>query len=106
MTNRKPWDHGGKTRHQQGYGRQHELIRAEMMQTIILCQACQAKDPPRVTVGIVADHIVPLSKGGSGERDNYQLLCPECHDEKTIREKGHKPRRKRRFGLDGWPIEE
>lgn len=28
MTKRKPWDKGGKTRQQQGYGRQHELIRA------------------------------------------------------------------------------
>ena len=32
------------------------------------------------------DHIVPLGNGGSNERDNLQMLCVECHKEKTIKE--------------------
>lgn len=107
MTERKAWDKGGLSRQQQGYGREHERIRKELMQTVILCEACKSKTPPRTTAGAIADHIIPLAQGGTGERSNYQLLCRACHDEKTIRERGHTPRKKKqRFGLDGWPIQE
>ena len=29
------------------------------------------------------DHIKPLSAGGSSELDNLQILCKDCHVEKT-----------------------
>jgi len=32
------------------------------------------------------DHIVPLWRGGSNERPNLQILCVQCHDQKTRHE--------------------
>ena len=32
------------------------------------------------------DHIIPKSKGGTGERDNLQGLCKTCHGAKTAKE--------------------
>ena len=102
MTNRKPWDKGGKTRQQQGYGRAHELMREHLKRTVILCEHCTAKG--RTTAGSHADHIIPLAKGGTHDRSNYQWLCEPCHRKKTLRENGR--RAKPTFGPDGWPIEE
>lgn len=100
------WDHGGKTRQQRGYGREHERIRAELMRTVILCQHCKLKTPPKTTVGCVADHVVPLAKGGTGDRSNYQLLCRPCADAKDAIDRGKPAKRKRKqvFGRDGWPL--
>jgi 5-methylcytosine-specific restriction enzyme A len=98
------WDHGGKSRQARGYGRDHERIRAELLRTVILCEECTRQG--RVTVGRIADHIVPLAKGGPTIRSNYQLLCKRCSNIKTIQDGGRKCRVKRPIGLDGWPIEE
>jgi hypothetical protein len=38
------------------------------------------------------DHIVPKFKGGSNELENIQLLCANCHEDKT------------REDLTGWPL--
>ena len=32
------------------------------------------------------DHIKPLANGGTNEKDNLQLLCVECHFDKTRNE--------------------
>jgi 5-methylcytosine-specific restriction protein A len=105
-TPRKDWNHGGKTRQQRGYGRQHERIREELLRTVILCEHCRKQN--RVTPGSHADHIVPLAKGGSSDRSNYQLLCASCHALKSIRDQDKNPRliKRKRIGRDGWPIEE
>ncbi len=106
--NRTAWDHGGKTRQQRGYGRDHERMREHLLQTVILCEECRRKDPPRVTAGTHADHIVSKAKGGTDDRSNYQLLCASCHALKSIHDQGKNPRlRKRRtIGHDGWPIDD
>ena len=101
---RKSWDHGGKTRQQRGYGREHERIRAELIRTVILCEECKRNN--RTRVGVIADHKIPLAKGGTGERSNYQLLCRPCATEKDARDRGEQPRRRKLrpvYGLDGWP---
>lgn len=33
--------------------------------------------------GFQLDHIVPLYKGGEDHEDNCQVLCHECHHDKT-----------------------
>lgn len=100
---RKPWNHGGKSRHERGYGAAHEQMRAYLLATVVLCEECARNG--RTTAGYIADHIVPLAKGGTGERSNYQLLCHECAAAKDAKDRGRPRRNKPTFGHDGWPIE-
>lgn len=72
-----------------------------MMETP-LCLHCKAKGI--VKLGEELDHIVPISKGGSNDHDNLQMLCKECHYQKTLDDMGYKPKPK--IGLDGWHEEE
>lgn len=75
------------SRHERGYGTAHDKMRALLIRTVISCEGeCKAKGIE--TLGTIADHIVPLSRGGTGERDNYQLLCKPCSDAKTLADKG------------------
>ena len=79
------------SRHQRGYGTAHDKMRAHLLATVITCEGeCKAKGIE--TLGTIADHIVPLSRGGTGERANYQLLCKVCSDAKTLADKGAKAR--------------
>jgi 5-methylcytosine-specific restriction protein A len=105
---RKAWDHGGKTRQERGYGKEHDIIRAGLLREVVYCQECSKRDDVRrFTLGTHADHIVPLAKGGTGDRSNYQLLCGPCHAAKSIHDWGKNPRiRRRAISLYGWPIEE
>lgn len=105
MTGRKAWDHGGKSRHARGYGRDHEKMRAHLLATVILCEECRRQG--RTTKGEIADHILPIAAGGTHDRSNYQLLCKQCDREKLAKDNGRiASKRKPRIGLDGWPIEE
>jgi len=103
---RRAWDHGGKTRQQRGYGRNHEKMREHLMATVILCEECTRQR--KLRVGTHADHVVSKAKGGTDDRSNYQLLCASCHALKSIHDQGKNPRLRKRCatGLDGWPIEE
>jgi len=92
-----------KSRHERGYGKEHERIRAEMMRTIICCQECEKHGRDRL--GTIADHIIPLSRGGTGDRSNYQLLCKDCSDEKTARDAGRSAKRGGGVGRDGRPTD-
>ena len=49
-----------------------------------ICQMCR-KDYEKKKLTI--DHIVPRFAGGSNHITNKQLLCRECHDMKTIKDK-------------------
>jgi len=44
-----------------------------------LCAQCDTLLPSTWQV----DHFVPLHKGGSNEWENLQVLCPNCHADKT-----------------------
>ncbi|MCO8580353.1 HNH endonuclease [Burkholderia multivorans] len=60
------------------------------------CRACGIA----LRAGVV-DHIKPLAQGGSNADENLQLLCKECHDDKTNADQGYRVRR--RVGVDGLP---
>ncbi len=62
---------------------------------------------------VAYDHILPLCLGGTNARENWQLLCIDCHRHKTTREagmrakadrlrKGPKKRRGRAMPKRGW----
>jgi 5-methylcytosine-specific restriction protein A len=91
------------SRHARGYGREHEKIREQLLNEVVLCEECKRNGKTRV--GNIADHIIPLSKGGKTERSNYQLLCKCCSNRKTIEDGGRKVRQ-RRIALSGWPEED
>ena len=78
------------SRHERGYGTEHDKMRALLLREVVTCEECTRQG--RETPGFIADHIKPLARGGTGERSNYQLLCKECSDEKTLADKGHEPR--------------
>lgn len=73
------------TRQQRGYGRQHELMREQVLREEPLCRICIAAG--HVTATAVADHIKPKAEGGSDDRSNYQGLCNQCHRAKTAAER-------------------
>lgn len=51
-----------------------------------LCATCEKADV--VTVATVADHIVPISRGGERlDEANLQPMCKKCHDSKSAKEK-------------------
>lgn len=78
------------SRHERGYGAAHVKMRAHLIATVVLCEECSRNG--KVTVGTIADHIIPKAKGGGDERGNYQLLCEPCSDAKTLIESGAKPK--------------
>lgn len=88
-----------------GYGSQHRKNRAYLLASEPLCRECAKAG--RVSAAKIADHVIPLSRGGSNDLANLQPLCKECSDQKTQREaaeaRGATYRPKLRIGLDGWP---
>ena len=98
------WSSKGKTRQQAGYGKAHDAMRAHLLATVTVCEECNRKG--RTAIGHVADHILALAKGGTGDRSNYQLLCCQCAKEKDARDRGRPMRKRPRFDVTGWPIEE
>ena len=67
-----------------------------------LCVHCQAQG--RVRAATELDHIVPLSRGGAEDESNLAGLCHQCHELKSLAEKGHKKRPT--IGIDGFPVAE
>jgi 5-methylcytosine-specific restriction enzyme A len=96
----KPWDHGGKSRHDRGYGSEWNRLR----QTILrrdqhLCQSCLKLGRP--TPANQVDHILAKAKGGTDDDTNLQALCKPCHEAKSAEERGFKVAIV--TGADGWP---
>ncbi len=74
------------SRQSRGYGAAHDKMRKRLMRDVVTCEECTRQG--RETPGLIADHIVPLAKGGTAGRGNYQLLCQECSNAKTMVDKG------------------
>jgi 5-methylcytosine-specific restriction endonuclease McrA len=50
-----------------------------------VCESCARPFWPRV---LKTDHIVAMSLGGVDVEENIQILCPTCHDLKSLHERG------------------
>lgn len=87
------------SRQSRGYGAEHDRIRKELLETVVICEECKRRG--KVVPGHVADHIKPLAKGGTSERSNYQLLCRDCAKAKDATDRGIEARPT--IGVDGWP---
>ncbi len=58
-----------------------------------------------MTVATIADHIVPIAKGGAvHDLANMQPVCAPCQNDKSLRDQGKRVRR--RIGPDGWALYE
>lgn len=89
------------SRHERGYGREWDKLRKRILtRDKHLCQECKRNG--RIATGNHVDHIVPKAKGGTDAEDNLRAICKPCHDDKTIEDRGGKPRVT--FGADGWPV--
>lgn len=62
-------------------GRRAVTRRERLLRSSPLCVVCHAAG--RVTLGVEVDHVVPLSRGGSDDETNLQVLCRGCHASKT-----------------------
>lgn len=49
----------------------------------LLCNSCGRRFHEKKKQFMTVDHIKPLSKGGPTKWGNLQLLCLDCHKEKT-----------------------
>lgn len=76
-------------------------IRRKILDRDPLCVECVKRG--RVSLAVEVDHINPVSAGGGDDDDNLRGLCRECHADITAKQMGSE---RRRFGLDGWPVEE
>ena len=99
---KQSWDHGGKSRHERGYGTAWDKLRETILERDKhLCQPCIRKgNGPRVARQV--DHIKPKAKGGTDAPDNLQAICGPCHRDKTACDNGRRP--KPMIGGDGWPM--
>lgn len=76
-------------------GRALQRARAELFAREPLCAECRRATPPRVTLAVWRDHIVPVAEGGSDDDSNIQGLCDDCHRAKTARESARGLKRSR-----------
>jgi len=78
-------------------GRRWMRLRHVVLVEEPICMIC------RRAASVEVDHIRPITRGGTDERDNLQGACKECHEEKTRKDFGLKAK-PQRIGTDGYPI--
>ena len=61
---------------QRGYGVGHQRLARAAINQHPWCAVCGS------TNDLTADHVVPLSKGGTNTLSNYQVLCLRCNTHK------------------------
>jgi len=71
---------------QRGYGYAWQQLRKQVIdRDNHLCQACKANGIAKT--GTHCDHIKPKANGGTDCMTNLQMLCVECHNTKTAKER-------------------
>lgn len=98
---RKPWHHGGKSRHERGYGTAWVKLRKQVLTEEPTCRVCLVERGV-VTAATQVDHIRAKADGGTDDRSNLRPLCRPCHDRKSASDRGHRSRTE--IGADGWPL--
>lgn len=72
-----------------GYDNKHRKQFRAVVLKRVLCQDPDRRHPGHKAVAKVADHIIPLSQGGSTDPDtNGMALCVSCHNYKTATRDG------------------
>lgn len=69
-----------------GYGQRHRKWRRMVLARQPTCADPFGRHGGRLVTATVADHIVPLRRGGDWRLENGQGLCVSCHNRKTARE--------------------
>lgn len=101
------WDHGGKSRHERGYGAAWVKLRKRILERDRhLCQPCLQSEPSRVTQAREVDHVVPKAKGGTDDETNLVAICTPCHTAKSAADRGATATPKRRITAEGWPTDD
>lgn len=59
-----------------------------------VCRLCKASRG-KTYAWLHLDHITPLADGGTADEDNLQLICPDCHRDKTAAEATARAARRR-----------
>ncbi len=99
MSQRKPYSNS-RTAEQRLSGRalqrRNDRIKLRDQYT---CQHCKGVFVPSE---LQVDHIKMLASGGTESDDNLQSLCESCHEAKSLKEMGRKPRVA--ADADGWPV--
>ncbi len=81
--------HGGKSRHERGYGHKWDLLRIKILRRdCYMCIPC--KNNGLMTAAKAVDHRVPKAQGGTDDPDNLQSICNDCHKNKTSKESSGK----------------
>lgn len=62
-----------------------------------VCSVCGVSDWNGEPLTMDIDHIIPLSVGGKDTIDNLRFICPNCHRQKTEKERKDKLEKKRVF---------
>lgn len=84
-------------RYERTRGRKWMRLRHVVLVEDPVCKICNRKASTQV------DHIIPVSKGGTDDRDNLQGACEACHEDKTRDDLGI-TKRLIKIGLDGYPV--
>ena len=84
-------------------GRRLQQRRERWFRQHPLCAACEEKGIVRLAQEL--DHVSPLAQGADdADESNWASLCKACHAEKSLRERGFRPRVK--IGISGWPVDD
>lgn len=84
----KPWARRG-SRQARGYGAAWDRLRVQVLaRDCGLCQCEECRAAGRIRPAHEVDHIVPKAKGGTDDPSNLRAINRECHQRKSMRDRG------------------